>query len=565
MLIRPSISRAQFDPNCYHPIVGKPGEVDTVYGSLNEQELTNSLNLGPAPGESYGHVMMYGLPQNIPFVSTVATGPGFDLHKLKGTINTKLHLVQSYRLGHFHNSSVVDILVGAALDYVPPRIYWADDNGEYDSSRYTDLMVPERDSGHIQYLLVSPYCSHISQDSVEDIVFGIGRVLRGKTPEFDSDYFVYFEGGAKLFSQGKSAIRDSEVFYQTYDVKAGEPRTLFEGDWRGSGRKDLIGGDYYGNLFHYTNDPPFSLARFAHAMLYDTLWAAWQNPSVLIGDNLDHWNTVRAISTSALPKQDGDRSQDFLIGLLTASKMTPTYIFRGSTLSSPRITIDSAALLMYPPERYNPQYAGWYFDQEVLSCGDMTGTGRNVLLSQYRSDDGYYRSIQFYVLGEGIDDHADIEYTVDHFAGYGRLTIDTLTADGDDLTDVIIGMPNYETIDDMDHGKTGVGTIQVVHGSKRIPVHAGVTATAKPTATRFDVYPNPARNTILLSYLNANPATTTVEIRNLLGQSIFKKELTKSVGNQSLRINVEMLPTGTYQVELQNGANRITSRFIKVE
>ena len=99
-LINPTAPRAQFDPNCYHPALGAPGEVDTIYGSYDKQELTNSLNVGPAPGESYGRVLMYGLPQNIPFLSAVSTGPSFDLHHLNVTGVTKFNLSRlHYRLG----------------------------------------------------------------------------------------------------------------------------------------------------------------------------------------------------------------------------------------------------------------------------------------------------------------------------------------------------------------------------------------------------------------------------------------------------------------------------------
>ncbi len=41
---------AQFDPNCYYPTVGKPREIDTIYGSYDQQMLSSYLNVGPAPG-----------------------------------------------------------------------------------------------------------------------------------------------------------------------------------------------------------------------------------------------------------------------------------------------------------------------------------------------------------------------------------------------------------------------------------------------------------------------------------------------------------------------------------
>jgi hypothetical protein len=565
-LIWPSISRAQFDPNCYHPIVGKPGEVDTVYGSLNEQGLTNSLNLGPAPGESYGRVMMYGLPQNLPFLSAVTTGPTFDLHQLNVAIKTKLDLGRDqYRLGHFHNSKLVDILRGGLGDNRPARIYWASETGDYDTSDYTDLVVPVRDTEHIGYMEVEPYCAHLSQDTVEDVVYGIERWVVDRF-DLDTDYLVHFQGGFKLYDAGKQATPDSEVFFQRFDTNALFPRISFEGDWRGVGRRELLAGDHYGNLFYYRNDTPFSLSKLAHAIVFDTIWAAWQNPTIRIGPNMSQWD-LPSISIKALPKSQNDSSEDFAIRLPTSASSFPLSFFRGGpAFGNKRLTSDSAAFLLYPPERYDPSYKGWYLLHAMLSCGDMTGTGRNVLLTEYTSPDSYSVSVEFYVLGDALDDQADIQYFANHFyAGFGQWTVDTITADGDRLADVIIGMPNYQSLEDVDNHKSGVGTIQVVHGSKRIPVPSKVVETLADASYEVNVFPNPVKTTASISFSCEKYGTGKITIRNLLGQIVLEQSITARHGKQSVQLSMQHLPTGPYQVEVFTGTRRIVARMIKVE
>jgi hypothetical protein len=200
----------------------------------------------------------------------------------------------------------------------------------------------------------------------------------------------------------------------------------------------------------------------------------------------------------------------------------------------------------------------------MLSCGDMTGTGRNVLLTEYTSPDSYSVSVEFYVLGDALDDQADIQYFANHFyAGFGQWTVDTITADGDRLADVIIGMPNYQSLEDVDNHKSGVGTIQVVHGSKRIPVPSKVVETLADASYEVNVFPNPVKTTASISC--EKYGTGKITIRNLLGQIVLEQSITARDGKQSVLLNMQHLPTGPYQVEVFTGTRRIVARMIKVE
>jgi len=55
------LAYAQFDPNCYYPKIGT--EIDTIYGSKNEQQLGSyMMSLPRLPDEEYNSIGIYGLP-----------------------------------------------------------------------------------------------------------------------------------------------------------------------------------------------------------------------------------------------------------------------------------------------------------------------------------------------------------------------------------------------------------------------------------------------------------------------------------------------------------------------
>ena len=82
-------------------------------------------------------------------------------------------------------------------------------------------------------------------------------------------------------------------------------------------------------------------------------------------------------------------------------------------------------------------------------------------------DASYYGSYFFYVLGNSMDDKVDMFFSMNHFPGLSK--VDTLVADGDKLQDIIMGMTGYYSDEDLTLNKRSVGTICVVHGSKKIP------------------------------------------------------------------------------------------------
>ena len=553
-------ARAQvFDPNCYFPRVGVAGEIDTIYGSHNEQKLSSDINIGPAPDSSGSRILMYGLPENPPFATAINTGTGFNLHNRKISAKTTINLgANAHRTGHFRSPRYTDL-----FDETEMRIYWSDEAGNFDSSRYTYLSA-NFVGASVHYCIdnsMTPYVEKMSQDTVDDIVIGVTAIGIPVPPDslVDSMYFVHYRGGADLYSQGKIAYCDSAVPIKRYKPRESPLRITAQGDWRGTGREDLLAGDVHGNLFFYRNIPPFSFREMVQELVYDTVWAQWQNPDAdtsvgVIGEV--------SVTMAALPRTPGQKAKDLITAIPSRwqsmqhdARYNNFIIFRGgSDFGSHRWTIDSSSLLIR---------SGWSsFGKSFVSCGNMIDSNNPVILYVTASDDQYSQFFNFYVLGNSLDDKIDMEYQMD---GWPTPTwIDTADVNGDGLTDVIIGIGGYVSPSDNDKGWRNVGTIHVVYGSKRIPVRKnGVLMNPQPEQARISVNPNPARSDVSVSCLLADySGEVQVTVRDVLGRTMYSHPIRSNSPSHSIHLEVSNYPSGTYRVSIDGVKAHLASSFV---
>ena len=184
-----------FDPKCYVPTIGNASEIDTIYGASEDNNLGAAmLNIGTKPGDSYGRIMCKLLPKGAMGASIFTTGPTFDLHKLDIIGNFNIDPSDIIRRGHFRSPKYSDILWGCKDGCLQPaRIYWQDDEGNYDSSRYTILATPLPGKSYTDYSPMIPYSSHILSDSVEDIIYM--AVIADNDSMRGLPYLLYFQGG----------------------------------------------------------------------------------------------------------------------------------------------------------------------------------------------------------------------------------------------------------------------------------------------------------------------------------------------------------------------------------
>jgi hypothetical protein len=341
------VSSAAFDPNCYQPVIGTPGVVDTIYGNHSLQTLGGGVfNLWHETGDPYGRVA-YGTDTGASSLSVYpifTTGPKFDLHHLNivDTFPITEGIYDNYpgyivKRAHYRSSRYLDILFAPPGNIVPPRIYWVDDKGKYDSSRFTDLKSPISGSKGVSYNEIYVYTDHMSSDSVYDVIFGI--TLDYGSQSIDSTFFLYFKGGNSLYSQGKTVYADSVAFLDTFGM---DTRYLTQGDFRGIGREDLMASNGL-NVFYYRNDSPFSMTKFISSMKYDTLMARWQNPKGC-------YLTPSQFTMRAFKKQPGDSSVDFLPNINDGN----IRIYRGGPdFGSRRLFDDSADFVIHHPSVYD--------------------------------------------------------------------------------------------------------------------------------------------------------------------------------------------------------------------
>jgi len=169
----------------------------------------------------------------------------------------------------------------------------------------------------------------------------------------------------------------------------------------------------------------------------------------------------------------------------------------------------------------------------------------------------------FYVLGNQFDSSADMYYECYGTAPWAA-QIDTLDADGDGLTDVIIGMPSYTSPADVDKGWHDVGSIQVVHGSKKIPIHASNVTLPDGVETEISITPNPSHTTAQLEFDAPKEGEAEISIVDLLGREVYRKSMPVHKAHDILTLPVGEITSGTYTVQLQFGTERKLSHLVVV-
>ena len=558
-----ALSQSAFDSSCYYPELGNPNELDSIYGSKAEQRLGKNLRtLPPLKGQQYDRLVMQGLPDNIPFLSAVETGPDFDLHAMKTTKQYPYVFKEwpNFMLGHFRSPKYTDMLMYDPLSSFHPTIYWADENGEYDSSRYTQLF-PFNDGVTYSFPCgdMQPYIGKFTTDSVDDIVLSV-RFVYGPIPHGnDSVYMAHVKGGEQLYAQGKVAMWDELAYWGTSKGKNRDSvqRTPIQGDWRGVGREDLITVDDWCTFYYYRNDPPFTLTKFVESLRRDTLLKAseWSQYETLFSYSPGGYSG-NVLSMRAFAKQSWDRSMDLVLPLpiSTASDFTNANgicLFKGGAeFGSKRLSFDSADFFLHCPGYYSSSFSQDIWP-DITNGGDLTGTGNNVLLTSGSPGftSGY---LAFYVLGKALDDKIDVFFPFQ----YGCCGSDTIVSSEKGNSTFIWGAHSYMTPEDQEQGIFSKGSIRVLYGHEKIPVRLNpkysVTERSKLDASIHHIiaYPNPCDQKTVLTFDNCTGDKMLVDVINAKGE-VCQSEVTPSgYGLQEYALFLNSQPEGTYYIRL---------------
>ncbi len=547
-----------FDSNCYFPEIGKPDEIDTMVSPYSEQGLGNLIrNLGPEPNSTtgYGRIAFQGYKKgNFYYHTSFKTGPDFDIHSLTPLKTMKMEIPRWAQFGYFRSPRHRDLLIwGNSGLGGTPKIYWADDDGNYDSSRVTVLFSKLQGDPSTFKLSnrtwLRPYIADLNGDSLDDIVTG---VQESHFERFDSSkIYVLFYNGTEAFTTSIDTVYADttglfgysafiEVDSNTGSTNGNYRQYSVTGDFRGTGAKDLVAYDVYKNAFFYRNDRQFSMKEFIRAIKYDTLIARWQNPT------LPHYQLVLPdifLSMKVYSKPSWDHSDDLLINFHKTDSGRFLYPFRGGPeFGSKRLTLDRAEFAFHHPYWYSSKFST--FDIVLMSdCGDMTGTGNRVLYLGGEIDSHNGASI-FYVLGKALDDKIDMffEGNDDLYSGYGLA--DTVTGDNDNLQDMMMGVPSYDSR----------GSVYLIRGSKDIPVTLNpkykVSQDAKLTQNQLTSYPNPLDQKTTLTFENRTSGVMYMEVVSSIGVSVLREEIPDVEGLQQYAADLSALPAGAYHIRL---------------
>ena len=533
-LLRAQISSSAFDPNCYQPRIGVPGEIDTIYGSYSGQQLGgNQFSPGPGPN-GYNRVFFTGYVNNLNGSDILVGGPGFNLQNLDPP-KSSLKLSPGMYTGHFHSSKFNDILFTTGLI---PQIYWADSNGNFDSSRRTVLRYrtrPGPPNNAFNYDIFSPYIGYLTSDSVSDIVLCCRTKMQGG---LDSLFVVHYTGGAALYKPGDTVLNDDAAYFPYDHNRSYLNRNGGSGDLRSTGRSDYVATDLYGNVFHFKNDPPFDLSQFARAMYEDTLIASWQNPEVFSDSN---GGGGRVTILPVLHRLGKNSTADLDMSWVRTDSPNRNYsenIFAGGpNFGSKRLTARDTTFCLRSPGYYDPM---WFISWGggLTPCGDMTGTGNPVFLSGGSAPGSDYSF--FYVMGEATDP------SVDMYLGDG-INPDTLTANNNNLGDIIGGDPSF--VADGSKG-SNVGTIRIVHGSTKIPVRLNPRFAVVPPSVQsgdsLGIAPNPCSTHTVVTWESSCSGSVGVQLYDVMGRQVFHERRPTTGALESFSLDLPKLPNGEY-------------------
>ncbi|MDP4200688.1 MAG: hypothetical protein Q8902_14080 [Bacteroidota bacterium] len=534
----------------YRPQPGTPGEFDTI---ILQKAQTNQVGIGvigsvPGP-DGYNRLLVRGYPDNPNAIYMVRSGPGFDLRNR----GTKLNLpsISSPLFGHFHSTKIYDMLVlNGGLNY----IYWADSNGSYDSNR-TGLLVMnlrywnhdttiEKDTafGGSTLDLATPYIAHLTSDSLDDFI-GVSTYTwwpRGVHP--DSNFCLLYKAKPTTH-MGRDTIWNDDLAYYSDDMKSTASRGAVCADFRGTGRKDYLafvntGLTAKGVLLYYRNDTPFNLSRFAQAILYDTLFAPWQNPEMFIRNDADAWYLT---ADHILPKAPGDSSVDFC-GAFIRSDDNQSYaqysanIWKGGpNFGSHRLFAKDTDFCVRSPQS-NMDFFGTMDDM-----GDLTGTGNNVVYSSLL--DFNQGGNLFYVMGQAADSRPDM------IVNWGN-SFDSITADGDNMGDLFAtgALPGPTWAPD-------TGSLGIIHGTRKIPVKLNPrwasVAPAIMSGDSIGLAPNPCSLHSVVTWESACSGSVKLHLYDALGREVFHETRATTGSLESFSLDLPRLASGEYYLVLE--------------
>lgn len=536
------------DPNCYFPDDSDPKQIDSIYGSRDGQGMGAWLQKLPDlwSDDPLEYLRVDRLTPGDPLPNAVTKVTPFNLRQMQRRKFTNFAVPAIAQFAHFRSKDVLDMYI--SVDYTF-TIYWADDDGMYDSSRSSKLTLirPGVDPNtYYTPLYTPPYIAVFPGDEVASIITSV-KVVHFEGLK-DSVFFIRFNFEGEILPDTRPQPKEV-VYFDTLTPLNGRDRFYFQqGNWRNERQTDLISYDPWGNVMYYRNDKSFSFQEFLRSIHEDTLFTRWQNPRSSSQTNLF---PLMVLTMSCVPRQPGDKGQDMVfLSMLDSNDDDDRYliVFKGGEeLGKRRFFIDSAEMIIRSPGSH-PDFPFTGMGYDVSNAGDLTGTGNNVLLWQGSGSLRNY--FFFYVMGRAMDSLADIFFAMEPYA-YARA--EPLWANSDQYQDLLMAHPVFYTWEDLDRGKTGVGTIRLLYGSPKIPLRLNPKYSVKASGNEkvhIKAYPNPFIDKFTVNAPFAIGKDLRIEVYDVTGRLAHSQHIA-AVAREELTVILQTeLPTGSYVIRL---------------
>ena len=98
--------------------------------------------------------------------------------------------------------------------------------------------------------------------------------------------------------------------------------------------------------------------------------------------------------------------------------------------------------------------------------------------------------------------------------------------------------------------------------SNPITYTLGSTRLMNSSIANLDVYPNPSRDVLNVTFTNKEKQTVTVKVINLIGEEIFTENLTEFVGQYTKVIDMSNQPKGVYFLEITTSTGGINKKIV---
>lgn len=243
---------------------------------------------------------------------------------------------------------------------------------------------------------------------------------------------------------------------------------------------------------------------------------------------------IKTVPIAAAPEYD---NYDISVDLTVTQTMVP----RDSFLEFP------------PPNAvYRISFSQLHYDLEITNQGDYPVNSFTYLSRKYSSWQCFWTAEYVYI--EGVNILPGESYIISDsttLPSFGNMYYNE--GEEIDLPDweVCAFAPNHRF--DQDLSNNCDSEVSFVVSSKELM-----------EANRFEVYPNPARETVNVSAVFDHPTENMhIEIFNLLGQQYFYKSLSINTTTLDEQISVADFPTGVYFLRLSDGeGGELVRRFL---